>query len=50
MTASESKGHRTHLSLGKDAPVRRIIQRAGSIEARPVLVGCTINTCGFDFR
>ena len=28
-----------------------IIQRAGRIEARPVLlVGCTINTDGFDFR
>ena len=42
---------RTHLSLGKDAPVRRIIQRAGRIEAGPVLlVGCTINAYGFDFR
>ena len=30
---------RTHLSLGKDAPVRRIIQRAGRIQARPVLGG-----------
>jgi len=30
---------RTHLSLDKDAPVRRIIQRAGRIEARPVLGG-----------
>jgi transposase InsO family protein len=30
---------RTHLSLGKDAPVRRIVQRAGHIEARPVLGG-----------
>jgi hypothetical protein len=30
---------RTHLSLGKDAPVRRIIQPAGRIEARPVLGG-----------
>jgi hypothetical protein len=29
---------RTHLSLGKDAPVRRIIQRAG-FEVRPVLGG-----------
>ena len=29
----------THLSLGKDAPVRRIIQRAGRIEVRPVLGG-----------
>jgi transposase InsO family protein len=30
---------RTHLSLGKDAPVRRLIQRAGRIEARPFLGG-----------
>jgi hypothetical protein len=30
---------RTHLSLGKDAPVRRLIHRAGRIEARPVLGG-----------
>src|SRR5262249_45933732 len=26
---------RTHLSLGKDAPVRRTVQRSGPIEARP---------------
>jgi hypothetical protein len=30
---------RTHLSLGKDAPVRRIIQRTGRIQGRPVLGG-----------
>jgi transposase InsO family protein len=30
---------RTHLSLGKDAPVRRPIRRAGCIEARSVLGG-----------
>jgi len=30
---------RTHLSLGKDAPNRRAIQRHGRIEARPVLGG-----------
>ncbi len=30
---------RTHLSLGKDAPVRRIVQRVGRIEVRPVLGG-----------
>jgi hypothetical protein len=30
---------RTYLSLGKDAPVRRLIQRAGRIEVRPVLGG-----------
>jgi hypothetical protein len=29
---------RTHLSLGKDAPVRRTVQRAGPIEARPVVL------------
>jgi transposase InsO family protein len=30
---------RTHLSLGKDAPIWRDIQRAGCIEVRPVLGG-----------
>jgi len=30
---------RTHLSLDKDAPVRRLIQHAGRIDARPVLGG-----------
>ena len=30
---------RTHLSLGKDAPNRRAIQRAGCIKKRPVLGG-----------
>jgi hypothetical protein len=30
---------RTHLSLGKDALVRRLIQRAGRIDVRPVLGG-----------
>ncbi|MGE5164296.1 MAG: integrase core domain-containing protein [Sphingobacteriales bacterium] len=30
---------RTHLSLSKDAPVRRVIQHAGCIEARPILGG-----------
>jgi hypothetical protein len=28
-----------HLSLDKNAPVRRIIQRAGRIEVRPILFG-----------
>jgi hypothetical protein len=32
-------GARTHLSLGKDAPVQRRIQRFGGIEARPILGG-----------
>jgi transposase InsO family protein len=30
---------RTHLSLGKDAPNRRAIQRSGRIEVRPMLGG-----------
>jgi transposase InsO family protein len=30
---------RTHLSLGKDAPIGRVIQCAGRIEVRPVLGG-----------
>jgi len=30
---------RTHLSLGKDAPIRRAIHRDGRIEGRPVLGG-----------
>jgi hypothetical protein len=30
---------RTHLSLCKDAPVQRRIQRFGAIEAQPVLGG-----------
>ena len=42
---------RTHLSLGKDAPVRRLIQRTRRIEVRHLsLVDCTINTYGFDLR
>jgi len=30
---------RTHLSLGKDAPIRRVIQCVGRIQGRPVLGG-----------
>jgi hypothetical protein len=30
---------RTHLSLGKDAPIRRAIQCHGCIQGRPVLGG-----------
>ena len=30
---------RTHLSLGKDAPSRKVIQRSGCIKAQPVLGG-----------
>jgi transposase InsO family protein len=42
---------RTHLSLGKDAPVRRITFSApGASKRGPSLADCTINTYGFDFR
>ena len=41
---------RTDLSLGKDAPVHRRIQRAGGIAARPVLGGPHHHTSGFDLR
>ena len=30
---------RTHLGLGKDAPLRRAVQRSGAIVAEPVLCG-----------
>jgi hypothetical protein len=30
---------RTHLSLGKDVPIQRVIQCNGRIEGRPVLGG-----------
>jgi hypothetical protein len=30
---------RTHLSLGKDAPVKRLVQRTGRIQVSPVLGG-----------
>jgi integrase-like protein len=30
---------RTHLSLSKDAPIRRVIQHVGYIEAQPILGG-----------
>jgi transposase InsO family protein len=30
---------RTHLSMGKDAPVLRAVERVGHINCRPVLVG-----------
>jgi transposase InsO family protein len=33
---------RTHLSLGKDAPIGRAIQRHGRIEVRPVITSTTI--------
>ena len=41
---------RTHLSLEKDAPVSRAVERAGSILCRPVLGGLHTNMFGFDLR
>jgi len=43
-------GARTHLSLEKDAPFSRAVERAGQILCRPILAGCTTNMSGFDFR
>jgi len=40
---------RTHLGLRKDAPLRRTVQRTGTIVATPVLGGF-IATRGYDFR
>ncbi len=41
---------RTHLSLLKDAPMSRAVQRYGAIAATPVLSDCIIGTRGYDFR
>ena len=41
---------RTHLALGKDAPLGRAVQRSGVIVAIPILSGCSTNTSGYDFR
>ena len=43
---------RTHLSLEKDSPVSRNVQRAGHILflCRPVLAGCITYIFGFDMR
>jgi len=43
-------GHRTHLSLGKDAPAHRPIQRIGQLVASPILVGVIINIAGCSSR
>jgi hypothetical protein len=37
---------RTHLSLGKDAPLVRPIQRFGNIAATPIVGGLHQNTAG----
>ena len=41
---------RTHLGLGKDAPLRRAVQRSGAIVTAPVLSGLIIATHGYSFR
>ena len=41
---------RTHLSLHKDAPLHRAIQRSGTVVAVPIWVDCIIATRGYDFR
>ena len=43
-------GARTHLCLSKDAPISRVVQVVGRILPTPLLVDCTINTFGFNFR
>jgi len=41
---------RTHLALQKDAPLHRAVQRSGTVLAIPILVDCTTNTAGYNFR
>jgi transposase InsO family protein len=41
---------RTHLSLDKDAPLSRTVERAGRILCRPILGGLHHNMSGFDLR
>ena len=41
---------RTHLGLGKDAPLRRSVQRSGTIVTTPIWPDCIITTRGYDFR
>jgi hypothetical protein len=44
-------GARTHLSLGKDAPCSRTVERApGRFFAAQFSAGCTTHMPGFDFR
>jgi transposase InsO family protein len=42
-------GIRTHRSLNKDAPVSRLVQRAGVISLRAILKDFIVNTFGFRF-
>jgi len=41
---------RTHLSLDKDAPLSRTVQRAGVFFAFQSWAGCITNIFGFDLR
>src|SRR5262245_59318569 len=41
---------RTHLGLGKDAPLRRAVHRSGAIVTEPSCADCITATCGYDFR
>src|SRR5260370_10797772 len=41
---------RTHLSLNKDSPLSRTVERAGRILCRPILGGLHHNMSGFDLR
>jgi transposase InsO family protein len=43
-------GTRTHLSLEKDAPFSRAVERAGRFFAAQFSAGCTTNMSGFDCR
>jgi hypothetical protein len=38
-TADSHNEMRTHVSLGKDAPYTRLIERIGDVVARPILGG-----------
>jgi len=41
---------RTHLALHKDCPLKRPVQRFGSVTTIPIQLGYTINTSGSNFR
>ena len=43
-------GTRTHLSLNKDAPISRAVEKAGRILCRPILGGLHIIMFGFNLR
>jgi hypothetical protein len=43
--AAYYNGFRTYLSLGKDAPTHRPIQRLGQVVARPILGGVHHQYC-----